>query len=999
VQRLRAEMLLVIVLIFATATVAMAQNAGVTLSGVIHDPTGGLIPTATVTVTNSETSLSRNASTDQLGRYTVLGLPAGTYDVAATSQGFGMLIVRQQKFLVGTSVTLDFTLQLAKAAERVDVTSQTLAIQPTESTVGEVLQTSQLDNLPIDQRSFGELAALTPGVQVSTASITAGSAPGVSIGHGPTYSTGFAVDGFAMNPYEASSTLMINYAQDWIQEFSVITQQFPVEYGGAATGVINGITRSGTNSTHGRVYGFFQDAALNATPPFLPASAPNKPAYNQQRVGGMIGGPVKKGKLFYFAGYEYYRNLTSLPVSIPATFTGPAATSGVFPGLNETQLAMLKLDYQINPADRLTLSGNFEGDTTTNGGVGATGALVSTVGHGTNTVGQNYVYSAHWEHIFSPATISDARFLGSSHPSNPTCNYLQLVGYYPSSGGNSNPYGDPTGWAAQVTYPNAGVVTGCPVIYGGQNTAQDEMSENITHIHGSHQLKVGVNVVDSWWVQYANHNNTDGQYVVPGVVPFSPLNVATFPTSYFVTYVPPDKTYYRVQGWSLGAFLQDSWKVSGNLTLNLGLRYDLDFRNSALSNQIPPGLHNINNDYGDVAPRFGFAWTPFHDHKSTVVRGGAGLFYDQAHLNLAAVYVADTTTPSEIFNLNALRPAQNPYCIENPACSTSVPAQYLTAVEAVLASALTNYTLPNFNPPGGEVTVGNMTFAVPALPSIVGPGGTSVTAPTGGIFDIDKDIKTPRTLQVTAGAEHEFPWGLVVAADFVYVRGFDQYILRNININPQTLALVNPAYTTILSFGNGGLYTSRSLLAHAQYRSHRGDSVGVAYTFGYAWDNAIGGFTVSSHGVPATDPLDYNVDYGPSSSDARNTLVANAIVNVKGEVRLSPIVSLTSALPYTASTTLTTPGCLPYYSACYPTGYTRDSLRGDSTYLLNARASRAFNIRENKRITLLFEGFNLTNRDNYGVNYQSNVQAKNFMQPIAIATAKRQLQAGFRFDF
>jgi hypothetical protein len=184
VRRLRGEMSFVIVLIFATATVAMAQNADVTLSGVIRDSTSSLIPTATVTVTNSKIRLSRSPSTDQLGRYAVLGLPTGTYDVAVTSHGFGTLIVHQQKFLVCSSVTLDFTLQLAKAAERIDVTSQKLAIQPTESTLGEVLQTSQLDHLPIAQRSFGELAAHT----ASTTLTTPGCLPGAC------YQTGYTRD-------------------------------------------------------------------------------------------------------------------------------------------------------------------------------------------------------------------------------------------------------------------------------------------------------------------------------------------------------------------------------------------------------------------------------------------------------------------------------------------------------------------------------------------------------------------------------------------------------------------------------------------------------------------------------------------------------------------------------------------------------------------------------------------------------------------------------------
>jgi Carboxypeptidase regulatory-like domain/TonB-dependent Receptor Plug Domain len=977
--------------LIAIATITGAQIATVTLIGVVRDPSGGVVPATAVKVTNRDTGIARIATTDTDGRYAVLDLSPGNYEVMVEHAGFARA-VREQIFQVGQTVTLDFDLSLASVAQQVDVKENAQTIEVTESQLAYLVHERELDELPTTTRSFSDLAALVPGVQVTPGSTASGAAGSISIGGSESYQTQYLVD--SVSNEASGGGQYARFAQDWIQEFSVVTQQGPAEFGNASGGFVNAITRSGSNQIHGRAYGYFQDAALSGTPSFLPSFAPQKPPYSQQRLGGMAGGPIRKDKLFYFVGYEWFHNNTSVPVNVPPAFTSPTATSGVFPQLNYTQLGVLKIEYQASPSHHFVLRTNFEDDSNSNVGIGASGSSVRTFGNATFNTTTLINYGGSWTWIINSKTLNDLRYSDSRSLGETACNYANAVGFYPGTGPNSTPWGNPVGYWAQLSYPTAGVITGCTVFSGAAGNKTSNIYETLSFIRGRHQIKVGTQVGRSSWYNHNLRNNLDGEYTIPGTTPFDADNPATFPVSYFVQYATDLSA--SPGGWHAGWFAQDTWTIARDLTLNYGLRYDIDFTNEALKDDIRPGFNTINNDYTDVAPRFGFAWTPF-GKKNTLIRGGVGRFYDMEHQNLPDVYVIDTTNPLQIYNVSTTRPALNPYCFGTATCSPTVPPLYSTAVSAVLAYALMTDSLPNFDVPGGQLTFGGQTYTVP-LPTYVGPGGEILPAPTGSVNNIDQNIKIPHTLQATAGISHEIG-PLSLAADFVYIRGGDEIILRNTNITMDG-TLVNPAYTAINSFGNGGLLINRSLRFQGSYRTRRGDLMRLAYTLGWSWDNTVSQFGLSSHSQNATDPFDYHVDWGPSALDARNTLVASGIFSTFFGINLSPILSFTSALPYTATTTLSTPGCQVYYNSCYPAGYTKNSLRGDDTTILQARLSKKFHLKsEGKSIMLLFEGFNLLNHPNYGTDYNSSVQSADFQQPIGTVTPPRQLQAGFRFDF
>jgi hypothetical protein len=540
------------------------------------------------------------------------------------------------------------------------------------------------------------------------------------------------------------------------------------------------------------------------------------------------------------------------------------------------------------------------------------------------------------------------------------------------------------------------------------------------------------------------HNQTDGTYTfgaTPG--PFNPntpiaqnFTAAGFkaasalaPTSYVVQFPnPPSLTSWVFHSYAFGGFAQDSWKVRPDLTLNLGVRYDFSNTNSALATNsfpalaavlpgskgfIKPGFHPVDNDPFDIAPRVGFAWMPFHGSKSTVVRGGFGVFYDQNDTASVAVYMSGNSWAPTGYSFASNVATRNPYCIGNSACANGVPPQLELAVLEVLSSALANYTLPQFPVSTAPcaasnsctVTVGPNTYKIPAL---------SVAAnPQGNLLDIAPTYKVPGTMQTTIGVQHQVTNSLNVAADFVYRYGYNGIVSVNNNIAlvgtgaTATYTTINPAYTTGYQLQAAATQVSKDLDVTAAYRDRRGDMLRLAYQFGYTNDNSVTSFSISAHNALTTNPFDLQTDYGPSSLDARHILNVSGDVNLHWGIQLAPIFSFTSALPYTATSTLQGPGssagCPSYYTKCYPVfngvTYSRDSLRGDKFVSLNARLSKVVKFRETLGLTAFFEAYNITNRHNLGTNFFTNVDASNFRTPNGASLPLRQLQVGARVDF
>jgi hypothetical protein len=1010
-------------------SLAPAQTNNVTVNGMITDPGGGVLPGARVTARNTATGSTMTAQTDEKGQYVLLNLEPGNYDFTASANGFASTIRHNQVLFVGQTVTLNVTLTVASVSQTVDVDADSpVAVSTTDSMVSRVIEPRELDNLPTISRSFTDLAALSPGVQVaqsaSPAGAGVGAGSGISIGDSPGYQTGYIVDG-AWDEVSGLGGAYINFAQDWIQEFSLVAQQEPAQYGSDAGGFVNAITRSGGNQFHGRAYMFYQNAAMNAQSRFILAGS--KPPYNLERFGGMVGGPIRRDKLFFFGGYELFHDKNSIAVTIPAAFTGPAAAGGVFSQAFLTSLVMGKVDWHKSDANNYMFRFNFEHDNNQNVGIGASGSTVHTEGNATDQTPHDLQSEFRWGHTFSSTAYNELIGVYNYQITILQCPYAKIVGAYPGypGTGGTTESGNPTGYWAQITYSTVGVVVGCAANTGDasptptQNALDPSVTDIYTRSQGANDMKFGAGFDMEQTGSVRTRNNYNGQYVITGSNPFNPSTASTYPLSDFMIFGGGNFQSSKTVGPAFSFFAQDSVKVASNLTLNAGIRYDFNTMNTwmdshyihnALAINKVAELNHLNNDYGDIAPRFGFAWTPFRRSLTTVLRGGVGVFYDQEKTGPDYIYQIDgiQVVNGGAINLNATRPSLNPYCLGYVAClptspggAAVVPTQQAQWVEEVLAWSLANYTIPNFNQ--GTYVVGTNTYTIPAPtlgpPTVAGGPGTGGLAPTtGGTNSVDPNLKNPGQIQFSFGIAHDFSSRVTASADYVYNRGFQEIIIRNTNISTSN-TLLNPSYGSISGVGNGGYFIDKALRVKVTYRDRRGDNLQGAYTEARAADNSYGGFGINSHTVNATDPFDYSVDYGPSSNDAHHILNAAAVTELPLGIELAPIFYFTGALPYTATTTATPSGCQAFYNQCYPTNYSKNSLRGRDTIMFNARLAKRIRFGENKALNVFLEGFNIPNRTNYGTNFQANVLSSAFGKPTNIQTNMRQLQIGGRFDF
>ena len=303
------------------APIASAQVVTATIRGSVVDQQRAVLPGVTITATQLETNTARTVMTTAVGQYYLPGLPAGTYEVTADLSGFAPER-RKLELTVGADVTIEFSLKIGTIAMTETVTAEAPLLETTKTVVGVTIRKDQIDTLPTVNRDFTALALLAPGASEGVG----GNGPTLAFNAQRGFQNGIFIDG-ASNVWKYYGKQASTFPQDWMQEFQVMTNSFSAEFGAASGGILNVITRSGSNEYHGRAYGFFQRKAWNALPfsgtftnnevsqPVFLASA-NVPDYTQRRWGGVLGGPVIKDRLFFFGGYEDLMRQSTSPLAI-----------------------------------------------------------------------------------------------------------------------------------------------------------------------------------------------------------------------------------------------------------------------------------------------------------------------------------------------------------------------------------------------------------------------------------------------------------------------------------------------------------------------------------------------------------------------------------------------------------------------------------------------------------------------------------------------------------
>lgn len=890
---------------------AHAQSVDIVVIGAVSDESGAPLLGATIVATSEATGIARSAVTDAKGRYALLNLTAGTHTMRAALDGFAPSTRQAQTLYVGTTITIDFALTLAGVAEQVTVRGTLAALETTRSTLTRTVQQNEIDTLPVIDRNFNDLAALAPGVTKT------GVYGGVDISGGRDFQNAYQLDGVSVERQHLGDQ-RIGFAQDWVQEFQVLTGQFNVEFGQAAGGVLNVITRSGGNQVAGRLYGFFRDDAWDA----MPAFAARKPPLDEYRMGGTVGGPVVKNRLFYFGGIERFSSASSAIVQ--STF---ASANGTFPSTDERTLSLAKVEMFTEPGHTIRIRYNEHRQQSTGASVGG----VSTEEHGRFSEVRAHDLAGGWSWVISTSRLNEARASWSSVVPKGGCNFAER-----------NPIGT---WFERV-YP--GAQFGCPVNFGTAAEHQLQLIDNLLWTRGSHDMKIGVQA--SWTRSDGDFRNIrDGRYSFERDLAFSASDPLSYPFSFVMIDGP---TVWDVSAWSVGIFAQDNWRVTDDLALNVGIRYDVDGSLTALNPlvRIDKGLQTIDGDLDNIAPRIGFAWTPLQNGRRTLLRGGAGLYYDQNHNNVATLLLLNNVLVNRTVAVNANSPLLNPFWPD------------IARAKSFLADALARNTTPQLSQLGDLVASTN---------------------------NVDPGIRIPAITQMSAGVAHEFSHWFNGSADVVYTRGADLYIIRNTNLDPNAFQRLNPNYSSISSFGNGGVSRYKAVQLQANIIPSARHLVKLGYTLATNRSNTNSTLSAGA----ATNPFDYSEDAGPTDNDVRHNFTMSGSSSLPLGVQLSGILNYRSALPYSGTTTAPRPDGKPFGFRPEP----RNARRGDDALSLDVRVGKAVKLGRSHSATAFLEVFNLTNQLNYA-SYIETIVSSSFGQPTT-AGPMRRLQLGIRLDF
>ena len=663
------SILIVVALNCSVVLKVHAQVSGATLSGTVKDPSGAIIPNAQVAIRDVATDVTTTVSSSSVGIYTAPNLLPGIYEVKVTATGFSTHVETNLTLTVGGQQLLDITMQVGQVSQTVEVSTDAPTVQLTSSTISAEVNARTVRELPLNGRSWTDLANLQPGVISAEthpgSDVNRGFGAQVSISGSRPQQNNYRLDGVSINDYAnggPGSVLGQNLGVDAIQEFSVLTSNYSAEYGKTSGGVINAITRSGTNQIHGDVYEFLRNSAVDARNFFDPAKIP---PFRRNQFGASLGAPIRKDKTFIFGDYESIRQ--SLGVTQINDVLSPAArlgnlSTGTVPvnpavaayiaaleplpnagligagdeGIYEIagqqvvneNFFTIRVDHEISSKDKLFGTYSFDDSPLT-----APDALANVF---TQAIAKRQIAALEETHVFGANFVNSFR-LGynrdhTNSPGNLTAinsaagngmfgwlpglnataanvsGLTPALGAAASIGPGVNPPPFKFVWNAYQVYDDAFVTKGLHTIKFGANFEQDQMNET-------------------------THTATFlGQFTFPSISAFLQNQPSRFQGA-LPNLISP--RYMRTS--IVGAYVNDDWRVHPNLTLNIGLRYEMSTVPSEttgkLSRILPisaaaptlGGPYFTNPTLHDFEPRVGFSWDPFKTGK-TAVRGGFGMF-------------------------------------------------------------------------------------------------------------------------------------------------------------------------------------------------------------------------------------------------------------------------------------------------------------------------------------------------------------------------------------
>ena len=886
-------------LAWAHAVVAQQSIGYASVSGRVLDPSGAVVTGAQVTARQTQTNVTGTTITDHDGRFRFPYLRVGPYEITISQQGFKDA-TRLVILTVGAAFELPVTLTVGTVDASVTVTGEITVLEAARSQMAGTVSLAEVQSLPLNGRNFLELALLVPGVSPTNVASTqlfpeTSAVPGVSlsIGSQRNLSNNFIVDGLSAND-DAAALSGITYGLDAVEQFQVVTSGGQAELGRALGGYVNVVTRSGTNVLHGTVYDYIRDDRFNARNVLAGTKLP----MSQSQFGGSLGGPIVSNRTFYFANMEQRRLkqsgfVTILPENVTAVharlaaagYEGPPITRGVYPNPVDSTNVLAKVDHQMNGRDQVGVRYSVY-DISSLNSRGAGGLSAPSASAGLDNLDQTIAVSNTLTVSTRTVLETRAQFAYSNLKALPT---------------------DPIGPAVSIAgVASFGTLSGAPT---GRLNTMYQVVNNLSHQAGPHAFRVGADFL-------YNDDRITFPRSVRGSYTFSSLanflagvyGNAGFTQTFGATDVSQTNP-------NLGVYVQDEWKVSPRVTLNLGVRGDLQF------------LETIRTDTNNMSPRAGMVWSPF-DSRRTVVRGSAGLFYDRVPLRALANALLSAGNTTDLTNLRQIAVSLSP-------TQTGAP------------------TFPN------------------TLSGVV-PSVTLVNLTT-----MDRDLQNAYSRQASIEVEQQLGDRTTISVGYQYVLG--RHLLMSVNPNVPTCVASgtnngcrpNPNFANNSQYSAVGESNYHGLNFSFMQRPAKWGNYRISYTLSKSMNN-LGEFFFSS----PIDPFDLSKDWGRSDDDQRHRLVINGALHSSMEpattswerishgFQLSGMLQAYSALPFNITSGVTTIQGTTGRPIVNGAFIDRNAGIGSDFFSLGARVSRSFRIGGRVELEGLAETFNLTNRRN-----------------------------------
>ena len=973
--------------LFAFTTGALAQQGTADLRGRVVDSQGGVLPGVAIVVRHQESGLFRETVSSADGSFLLSGMTPGMYEVTAELASFKRYSQRDVRLEVGRATQIELKLEVGGLTEAVTVTSEAPLVDTTTQEIGGRISSQEFVDTPSFNRNFAGYLGMLPGV-VATISATTFGADSISVAGQNVRNVNYTMDGSNNNDTfnGGNGGAQARVPVEAVQEFQLLSSQFDAEYGLTSGGVVNSVSKSGTNQLHGAGFVFFQDEKLSALEYFAAKEGLEEAPSKQQQYGGVLGGPIIRDKAHFFGSVERILLDSSVTAFIPTR-----------PDLSRTDVEIsrvwntyLRADHQINSGNtwglrwlRETSPQPLQIQATTHTPSrheAETDVDWTVVGNLTSVLGSSKV------NTFRVSAVSEDVFFGNPRFNNgepqdtlpPQLNYLS---FQDQQSARANRRLD--------------------VAYGADNV----FAWFVPGKGGDHDMKAGINYLYST-LRIQDFSTQNGIFTMNVDVPFNAGDPRTYPERLNVRVGTVD---FLMKGHFIGMFAQDRWKLNNNLTLNFGARYDIEIlptpnQDNPLFADDPDGYPM---DLNNVSPRFGFAWA-LDDAGRSAVRGGAGIFYQRtSYTFLTNMFSNGRFSDSFVVNFptNTFDPG---------------PRQGRLPTDPMLVNG------PNVNR-----TLLNSMF----------PPGTRVR--NGGTVRFDNPDRInmfSRTYSI--GYERQVGSTMGVSVDFIRSEQRNQYVLKE--LNPQvrsgtratdSTARTNPLVgrvgewaASVLTIEPVGEIDYNSIQFSATKRYSNNWQARVSYAYSRGRGNTPAGQADDAVSQFLGD-LNLDAEYGPTSVDRPHILTLTGTYDVPrtGGLKLSGVFRARSGTPFSLRNTtfdndrngFTTNEYLPAgtYSGAPPDANAPHAIpltvdykggraggRNPKFVQADLRAGYRFQLGGGRTLDAFLDIFNVTNRANFaglGNNQQDQRQPASFLRLLDVSDEgpTRTAQINVRYGF